>query len=227
MDDLTKVTQPLSPNAPDFQKGLIALIPFLRAYSRSLCRNPTLAEDMTQDALTKAWCHRNRFRAGTNLKAWLFTILRNEVFSHGRRAWRAVSWDETLGERIPSPAMEQEWTLELSDCARALSTLPRTQRDAMILVGAGGLTYKQASETCVTAMGTIKSRVARGRAALLDTLDVGSTAMPPRTAAGERTPADAILAQLAMLTAQGLLPDQVGRPPAIHVALQAAGAQAA
>jgi RNA polymerase sigma factor (sigma-70 family) len=87
-----------------FRRGLLDLIPFLRAFSRSLCGDRELADDLAQEALTKAWQSRDTFRAGSNLKAWLFTILRNQFYSDRRRAWRQAPWDETAAERAPSRA---------------------------------------------------------------------------------------------------------------------------
>src|SRR5450432_3422569 len=92
-----------SPCSPSFQRDLLALIPHLRAFARKLCGHRELAEDLVQDTLTKAWAARERFELGTNMKAWLFTILRHELYSHGRRAWRQVHWDEDKGETIPRP----------------------------------------------------------------------------------------------------------------------------
>jgi RNA polymerase sigma-70 factor, ECF subfamily len=133
-----------SPSAR-FERDLVALIPHLRAFSRMLCGRRAIAEDMAQEALAKAWRARGSFEPGTNLKAWLFTILRNEFYSHARRAWRETHWDSDLGECIAGPASEQEWTMELSDTARALSGLPDGQRKALILIAAGGFSYEDAA----------------------------------------------------------------------------------
>jgi RNA polymerase sigma-70 factor (ECF subfamily) len=159
---------------------LIALIPQLRAFSRMLCGRRAIAEDMAQEALAKAWRARDRFEPGTNLKAWLFAILRNEYYSHARRAWRETHWDEIAGEQIAAPPREQEWAMELSDTARALGGLQQGQREALILVGAAGLSYADAAKVCAAPVGTMKSRVARGRAALMSALN-GEKAIPPRS----------------------------------------------
>ncbi len=92
-------------------------MPHLRAFARGLCHNRELAEDLVQDTLIKAWAAQARFEPGTNMKAWLFTILRHELYSHGRRAWRQVHWDTDKGERIPAPGNQQLWAAELSDAA--------------------------------------------------------------------------------------------------------------
>jgi RNA polymerase sigma-70 factor (ECF subfamily) len=84
-----------------FKNGLLELIPFLRAFARSLCGNPEMADDLAQETLVKAWQARHMFAAGTNLKAWLFTILRNQFYSDRRRAWRQAPWDQDAAERIP------------------------------------------------------------------------------------------------------------------------------
>jgi RNA polymerase sigma-70 factor (ECF subfamily) len=155
-----------TPDSDSFEHDLVALIPDLRAFSRMLCRNRAVADDMAQEALANAWRARNTFEAGTNMRAWLFRILRNGYYSHVRRASRESHWDADAAERIEAPAKEQEWAVELSDTVRALHTLPDVQRDAVILVGAAGVTYQDAAAICGTRVGTLKSRVARGRTEL-------------------------------------------------------------
>src|ERR1700690_376720 len=155
----------------DFKTELLALIPFLRAFARSLTGNQEAADDLAQETLVKAWQSRSSFVPGTNLKAWLFTILRNQFYSDRRRAWRQAPWDQDAAERIPGSSGEQSWAAELSDTARALSCLSDEQREALILVGAGGFSYEDAAAICKCAVGTVKSRVARARKSLLAILD--------------------------------------------------------
>ena len=155
----------------EFKSQLLELIPFLRAFARSLCGNPEIADDLAQETLVKAWQSRDSFIIGTNLKAWLFTILRNQFYSDRRRAWRQVAWDQESAERIPGTREDQNWAAELSDTARALSCLSDEQREALILVGAGGFSYEDAAKICNCAVGTVKSRVARARRALMGILD--------------------------------------------------------
>ena len=189
-------------NAPadfdeEFRKGLLELIPFLRAFSRSLCGDRDLADDLAQEALTKAWQSRDTFRPGSNLKAWLFTILRNQFYSDRRRAWRQAPWDEGAAERVPAPSGAQGWAVQLSDTTRALRHLPNEQREALILVGAGGFSYEDAARICNCAVGTVKSRVARARKALITSLE-GKGALP-LAADAQRREGDAsydIMAQL-------------------------------
>lgn len=152
------------------EAGLGNLTPFLRAFATSLTHNRDMAADLTQETLAKAWRSRHSFIPGSNLKAWLFTILRNEFSSQQRRAWRQIRWDEDLGNNIPGHADGQYWAVELSDMAGAMQALPNTQREALILVGAAGFTYEEVAEHTKVAVGTVKSRVARGRQTLKEIL---------------------------------------------------------
>jgi len=190
--------KPERPNAdPDseFKAGLLELIPFLRAFARSLCGNPDIADDLAQETLVKAWQSRATFAPGTNLKAWLFTILRNQFYSDRRRAWRQAPWDQDAAERIPGASEEQSWAAELSDTARALSSLSDEQREALILVGAGGFSYEAAAKICNCAVGTVKSRVARARKTLLSILE-GADPLPESPTGDEADPTSEIMAQL-------------------------------
>src|SRR3984957_4408709 len=123
---------------PDFKTEMLGLVPFLRAFARSLTGNQEAADDLAQETLVKAWQSRSSFIAGTNLKAWLFTILRNQFYSDRRRAWRQAPWDQDAAERIPGGGEDQLHSAELSDTVRALKHLSDEQREALILVGAGG-----------------------------------------------------------------------------------------
>ena len=189
-----------APRAPrdtdaQFKSDLLDLIPFLRAFARSLCGNQETADDLAQETLVKAWQARGMFAPGTNLKAWLFTILRNQFYSDRRRAWRQAPWDQDAAERIPGSSSEQSWAAELSDTARALSCLSDEQREALILVGAGGFSYEDAAAICKCAVGTVKSRVARARKSLLAILD-GEEPLPQASQPQEGDAAHEILAQL-------------------------------
>lgn len=181
-------------NDAQFKADLLDLIPFLRAFARSLCGNQETADDLAQETLVKAWQARNMFAPGTNLKAWLFTILRNQFYSDRRRAWRQAPWDQDAAERIPGSTNEQAWAAELSDTARALSQLSDEQREALILVGAGGFSYEDAAAICHCAVGTVKSRVARARKSLLSILEGGDPLPVPHPA--DKDPAAEIMAQL-------------------------------
>src|ERR1700755_2820388 len=183
----------------DFKSELLALIPFLRAFARSLTGNQEGADDLAQETLVKAWQRRATFIPGTNLKAWLFTILRNQFYSDRRRAWRQAPWDQEAAERIPGGGEDQMFSAELSDTARALRCLSDEQREALILVGAGGFSYEDAAAICKRAVGTVKSRGARARKTLMAILD-GDEALPPPTQPVEGDAANEIMAQLDRLT---------------------------
>ena len=179
----------------DFKTELLGLIPFLRAFARSLCGHAEMADDLAQETLVKAWQSRASFIPGTNLKAWLFTILRNQFYSDRRRAWRQAPWDQEAAERIPGSSTDQIWSAELSDTARALRTLTDEQREALILVGAGGFSYEEAAAICRCAVGTVKSRVARARKALIAILE-GEEALPGQSRPEQGDAARDIMAQL-------------------------------
>lgn len=157
-----------------FKRELAGLIPHLRAFARSLCRNAAEADDLAQEALVKAWRARDSFAPGTNLKAWVFMILRNHFYSERRKAWRKNEFTTEDQIERPTPATSaQHASVELDEVRRALSVLSEEQREAIILVGAGGFSYEEAAEICDCAVGTIKSRVSRARASLLTHLEAG------------------------------------------------------
>jgi RNA polymerase sigma-70 factor (ECF subfamily) len=192
---MTARDMPTPDVSPDFKAELLGLIPFLRAFARSLTGNQEAADDLAQETLVKAWQSRDTFIPGTNLKAWLFTILRNQFYSDRRRAWRQAPWDQEAAERIPGGGNDQSWAAELSDTARALRCLSDEQREALILVGAGGFSYEDAARICSCAVGTVKSRVARARKALIAILE-GEDKLPSIPRPEEGDAAREIMAQL-------------------------------
>ena len=150
----------------EFKEQLALVIPHLRAFGRSLSGSRDTADDLVQETLLKAWAARKRFQAGTNMRAWTFIILRNLFLSQMRRARFKGEWDDVTAAKILAAPASQDKHVELGDMQRALLHLPQPQREALILVGAGGFAYEEAAEICGCAVGTIKSRVARGRVAL-------------------------------------------------------------
>ena len=160
-----------APRSPDpFRDGLLAELPRLRAFARSLARNPDRADDLVQEALAKAWAHRAKFQEGTNLRGWLFTILRNTYYGELRSRRREVSdSDGHHAAQLASPPPQLHY-LELQNVAQAFQGLPAVQREALFLVGVSGLTYHAAASIGRCAVGTIKSRVFRARKTLLDKL---------------------------------------------------------
>ncbi len=149
-----------------FRDELVKLIPHLRAFARTLAGDPTAADDLAQDAMVKAWDARGSFEMGTNMKAWTFMILRNQFYSDKRRSWRQTQLDQEAAERTLVAIDDPSAPLALDELRRALDVLPLEQREALILVGAGGFAYEEAAEICGCAVGTVKSRVSRARRAL-------------------------------------------------------------
>src|SRR4051812_9925131 len=156
-----------------FKRELVQLIPHLRAFARTLCGDPAAADDLAQDAMMKAWDARASFQMGTNMKAWTFMILRNQFYSEKRRSWRQNQLDQEAAERTLVAVDDPEAPVALDELRQGLSMLPAEQREALILVGAGGFAYEEAAEICGCAVGTVKSRVSRARRALQGILDRG------------------------------------------------------
>jgi RNA polymerase sigma-70 factor (ECF subfamily) len=156
-----------------FRRELEGLIPHLRAFARTLAGDPTSADDLAQDAMMKAWDARASFEMGTNMKAWTFMILRNQFYSEKRRSWRQSQLDQEAAERTLVAIDDPASPVALDELRLGLQMLPLEQREALILVGAGGFAYEEAAEICGCAVGTVKSRVSRARRALQGILTSG------------------------------------------------------
>jgi RNA polymerase sigma-70 factor (ECF subfamily) len=156
----------------DWRDQVVALIPALRAFAWSISRNGSDADDLVQDTLIKAWSHRDKFETGTNLRAWLFTILRNTYYTAVVRRRREVRDEDDQHARSLTAAPTQEWGLAIRALQVALNQLPAEHREALILVGAAGLSYEEAADICGCALGTIKSRVNRARNRLLKVMEI-------------------------------------------------------
>ncbi len=171
---------------PNFKREMLALLPSLRAFAMSLSGQHDKADDLVQDTIMKAWAKQASFEPGTNMKAWLFTILRNDFYSQMRKRGREVQdTDSVFTDRL-STHPQQYGSLDLQDFRRALDTLPDDQREAIVLVGASGFAYEEAASICGCAVGTIKSRVSRARTRLQELLEVsgeGDYGPDPDTAA--------------------------------------------
>ncbi len=154
-----------------WRDDVVSLIPALRAFAWSLSHNAADADDLVQDTLIKAWTHRAKFEPGTNLRAWLFTILRNTYYTNAVRRRREVADENGKHAASLSAGPTQDWSVAMRALQIALKQLPDEHREALILVGAAGLTYEEAAEICGCALGTIKSRVNRARARLLRLMD--------------------------------------------------------
>lgn len=165
-----------------FERELIALIPKMRALARSLCGDRSYADDLAQEALAKALANRTSYQPGTNMKAWLFMILRNHFFSDRRQAWRSSQLDPRIAAETLLAVDDPASLLELDEVRHALQMVPEAQREALVMVAAGGLAYEEAAEVIGVPVGTIKSRVNRGRISLQRILDQGSFPRTPGSA---------------------------------------------
>jgi RNA polymerase sigma-70 factor (ECF subfamily) len=149
---------------------LLKVLPHLRAFAISLCGNVDQADDLVQDTVLRGLSKLDQFEPGTNLQAWLFTILRNIFYTSLRRRRREVEDpDGLIAGRIAVPP-EQQGHLDLGDLGTALAKLPAHQREVLLLVGAEGLSYEETARICGTHIGTIKSRMNRARARLAELL---------------------------------------------------------
>ena len=155
-----------------FRDDLVVAIPMLRGFARSLSGNRDRADDLVQETLAKAIANRDKYRPGTNLHAWLVTILRNEFYSQIRKSGREVQdTDGVYTSRLSVPP-EQHGSVDLQDFRTALAKLPDDQREAILLIGASGFAYEEAAEICGCPVGTIKSRVSRARLRLQELLGI-------------------------------------------------------
>lgn len=190
------------PSEDRFKAELAAAIPHLRAYGRSLSGNADLADDLVQETMLKAWMARDRFIPGSSMRAWTYVILRNAYFSIARRARFKGEWDEHGADLLLAVPAAQEGHVALADMQRALMELPAAQREALILMGASGMSCEEVAAISQCAVGTVKSRVARARAALRALLEGGQLAHGRAEAPADQGSAfDQIMRQAQELTA--------------------------
>lgn len=159
-------------DSADWRDAMTGFLPSLRAFAFSLSRNSADADDLVQETLTKAWAHRERFEPGSNLRAWLFTILRNSWYTGAAKRRREVPDEEGRYAAGLTAEPSQEWTAELTSLQAALNALLPEHREAIVMVGAAGLSYQEAADIAGCAVGTIKSRVNRARHRLAVLLDM-------------------------------------------------------
>lgn len=158
---------------PEFSRQLISLIPHLRAFARAFAGGAQDADDLAQEALARAWESRGSYAPGTNLKAWLFAILRNHHLGQLRRSWRQTPLDPEVAERTLVAPDRPDRSIALDQLRLALSSLNREQRETVVLIGVGGLTYEEVAEICDCPVGTVRSRLNRARNSLADLLEQG------------------------------------------------------
>jgi RNA polymerase sigma-70 factor, ECF subfamily len=154
-----------------FRDQLVALLPSLRAFARGLCGNREMADDLAQDTMMRAWAARTSYTQGSNFRAWMFMIMRNQFYTTIRKNSRMTSLDPEVAERVLVVAAAQQNGINVDDVAKALQKLPAEQREVLLLIGANGMSYEEAAEVIGCAIGTVKSRLARGRTALTAMID--------------------------------------------------------
>jgi RNA polymerase sigma-70 factor (ECF subfamily) len=152
--------------------GIVAAIPSLRAFAVSLSGNLDRADDLVQETLMRALANIRSFQPGTNLNAWLFTILRNGFRSEYRKRWREVEDRDGYFAETLKTLPEQDGHIEFEELRQALARLPDDYREALVLVGAAGIGYEEAAQICGCAVGTIKSRAHRARLKLAELMAV-------------------------------------------------------
>ena len=153
---------------PDPRDALVNHLGSLRAFAISLCRNVAAADDLVQDTIVKAWTNIDKFQPGTNMQAWLFTILRNTYFSSLRKTRREVADPDGIHAASLFTKPDHDGRLALTDFRRAFDQLSPEHREVLILVGASGFTCDEAAEMIGVAVGTVKSRTNRARKRLAD-----------------------------------------------------------
>lgn len=168
-----------SGDGPSFADQMVASLPMLRAFARSLCRQRDMADDLVQEAMMRAWSSRHTFQPGSSFRAWVFTILRNQFYSAVRKNNRHATWEPEAAERILVQQPEQEARLHLEDVQGALRQLPREQREMLLMIAGAGLSYEEAALAADCKIGTVKSRINRGRAAIRAIVDGGDWAAEP------------------------------------------------
>lgn len=161
--------------ADSVREAMLAAVPNLRAFAISLSGNVDRADDLVQETLLRAWAHLDSFQPGTNMPAWLFTILRNLFRSEYRKRHREVEDADGKYSARLAQMPEQTGHIEFGEFRAALEELHPDQREALILVGASGFSYEEAAHICGCAVGTIKSRVNRARARLAEELFIENT----------------------------------------------------
>lgn len=160
-----------------FSGEITETLPALHRFARRLCRQRDMADDLVQDTLFRAWASRHTFVPGSNFRPWVFTILRNQFYTSLRKSGRMVSWEPEAAERILVQQPEQEAGLHIADIEGAIGQLPKMQREMLMLIASAGLSYEEAAIVANCKIGTVKSRINRGRAAVRAIIE-GAEAAP-------------------------------------------------
>jgi RNA polymerase sigma-70 factor (ECF subfamily) len=169
---------------------MLALVPKLRAHAWVLTHGAPDADDLVQETLARAWQFRHTFQPGTNLKAWMYRILRNVFLASVSGKLRTIQdVDGKFAARLSQEAA-QDWSLRFGELMGRIALLPEQHAEALLLVAGSGLTYEEAAEVCFCSVGTIKSRVSRARERLAE-FNVAETEAAAPTRAGETSAARA------------------------------------
>lgn len=159
------------------ESAIVDLIPALRAFARTFCRDSSDADDLVQETLTKGIANIDKFEPGTRMKSWLFTIMRNTFNTRIRAYMREAPGLMDCASGRPIEEATQEWSVRGKEVDAAINRLPQHHREVLMLIGVLGVSYEEAAEICGCAVGTVKSRLNRARTSLL--VDLGETS--PRT----------------------------------------------
>jgi RNA polymerase sigma factor (sigma-70 family) len=150
--------------------NIVDLIPALRAFARTFCRDPSDADDLVQETLAKGLANLDKFEPGTRMKSWLFTIMRNTFYTRIKTQRREAPGLMDCASARPVSQATQEWTLRSKEVHEAIGRLPPSKREVLMLIGVLGVSYEEAAEICSCAIGTVKSRLNRARASVLEYL---------------------------------------------------------
>lgn len=169
---------------------IVQLIPALRAFARTFCRDTNDADDLVQETLTKGLASIHQFEPGTSMKSWLFTIMRNTFYTRIKIAVREAPAAADCASSRPATDPTQEWSARGKEIAAAIQRLPTQQREVLMLVGVLGVSYEDAADICGCAMGTVKSRLNRARLKLLE--ELGETSAHSSVERADDHPVDSL-----------------------------------
>lgn len=168
-------TQHALPNHEANEISIVDLIPALRAFARTFCRAPDDADDLVQETLLKGLANLDKFEPGTRLKSWLFTIMRNTHYTRVKIAAREAPGLLDCASSRPVSEASQDWSMQSKEVHQAIQQLPAHQREVLMLIGVLGVSYEETADICGCAVGTVKSRLNRARAGVLETLGENSS----------------------------------------------------
>lgn len=155
--------------------SVVEIIPALRAFARTFCRDPNDADDLVQETLVKAIANLDKFEPGTRMKSWLFTIMRNTFYSRVKISKRETPGATDCVSDQSAVKASQEWTVRGREVRNAIERLPPAHREVLILIGMLGMSYEETAAICGCAIGTVKSRLNRARASVLGFLKESSS----------------------------------------------------